>query len=251
MNKDTWNTNQYEKFKDQRAQPLLDLISMLKPSKAPSVIDLGCGTGEWTLELHKQVKAKHTLGIDSSLEMMTKAKTFAIPGQLDFKLGDIQTWDPTQKYDIIFSNAALQWCSDHQQLLARFKEALTTNGQMAHQIPYNQAAFTHELAGIMSEERGWEKDYPTLTPEAYSRILFALGFSEQVVTTKVYGHVLESREAAFEWVKGTTLNRFKAKLSKDDYEAFLVEYKDRLFAETPDERPFFYPFTRILMWAKL
>lgn len=251
MTQDAWNTNQYEKFKDQRAQPLLDLISMLKPVDSPSVIDLGCGTGEWTVELHKQTQAKHTLGIDSSTEMMNKAKTFAIPEKLEFKLGDIQTWQPDQKYDIIFSNAALQWCTDHQNLLARFKEALKSNGQMAHQIPYNQAAFTHELAGIMSHERGWEKEYPTLTPEAYSRILFALGFSEQVVTTRVYGHVLASREAALEWVKGTTLNRFKTRLSKNDYEIFLKEYKERLFAETPDEQPFFYPFTRILMWAKL
>ncbi len=107
MSQDAWNPTQYEKFKEERSQPFFDLMNLLEtPRSRIKVIDLGCGTGELTAELHHFVRADQTTGLDSSEQMLLKAQVFA-ENNLNFVKGDIQTWSPSEDYDVIFSNAAL------------------------------------------------------------------------------------------------------------------------------------------------
>ena len=54
-----------------------------------------------------------------------------------------------------------------------------------------------------------------------------------------------------EWVKGTLLTHFKSRISEADYNKFLIQFRERLFERIPDEKPFFYPFKRILIWGRL
>lgn len=88
MKTDVWNPQQYEKFKDERSQPFFDLMDLLQPIPNAEVIDFGCGTGELTARLHRKIKAKQTLGMDSSDEMLKKAGAIYVDGLL-FKSGDI------------------------------------------------------------------------------------------------------------------------------------------------------------------
>ena len=259
MAQDAWNPKQYNKFKDERSQPFHDLMSLLQPCTQARIVDLGCGTGELTSELHHQLKAVKTMGIDSSDQMLEKARAFAAPG-LSFEKGDIESWDLKEQFDIVFSNAALQWCSGHPQLFRKLREALRPSGQLAVQMPMNHDYPTHVLAKTMSYEEPWatllnnekyENKKTMLTPEEYAHILFRLGFKEQKVLLRVYGHKLNSREEVIEWVKGTLLTHFQSRLSEKHYSIFLSEFRKRLFGEIPDDRPFFYPFKRILIWARL
>ena len=54
-----------------------------------------------------------------------------------------------------------------------------------------------------------------------------------------------------EWVRGSFLNEYKARLSEADFDRFFQTYRERLLAVLPDERPFFFTFKRLLMWAAL
>jgi trans-aconitate 2-methyltransferase len=49
---DTWNPVQYDKFQREREQPFYDLLAMIRPSPGMRVVDLGCGTGKLTRQLH-------------------------------------------------------------------------------------------------------------------------------------------------------------------------------------------------------
>jgi trans-aconitate 2-methyltransferase len=259
MSQDAWNPAQYEKFKNQRSQPFFDLMALLeKPSDPPRVIDLGCGTGELTAELHRYLQAKETVGIDSSESMLSTARTYQTES-LKFKNQLIENWKSEKPFDIIFSNAALQWCSDHPKLFTRIAQSLSPLGQIAVQMPMNHDYPTHILADKMSKETKWAKllnnqsrdqDQTMLTAEQYANLLFKLGFKQQKVFLRVYGHELESREGVIEWVKGTLLTFFKSRLSEGDYETFTSEFRQRLFQILPDDKPFFYPFKRILIWGR-
>ena len=110
MEKDAWNPKQYEKFKNERSQPFFDLLELLEQSESPRIVDLGCGTGELTKVLHERFPSATTTGIDSSPEMLQKASTCA-KANLNFELADIEKWSAPGSFDIILSNAALQWCS--------------------------------------------------------------------------------------------------------------------------------------------
>ena len=80
---------------------------------------------------------------------------------------------------------------------------------------------------------------------------FRLGFEQQTVLMKVYPQLLDSRAGVVEWVRGSMLTYFQSRLAPDDFTDFVSEFETRLFKVLPDERPFFYPFKRVLMWARL
>lgn len=259
MNKDSWNPEQYDKFKNQRSLPFFDLMHLLKPVPEAQVVDLGCGTGELTAQLHAFVEASSTLGLDSSDEMLRASSLFVKPG-VKFEKGHIESWAPTAEYDVVFSNAALQWVGDHRSLFARLRGALRPGGQLAVQMPMNHDYPTHVIASAMSQEPKWkaklkgqayDKFSALLSIEDYASLLFRLGFEDQSVLLKVYPQVIESREGVVEWVRGSMLTYFQSRLTPDDFADFVSEFQERLFAVLPDERPFFYPFKRVLMWARL
>lgn len=257
---DSWDPKLYGKFKDERSQPFFDLLALVQAVPEAEIVDLGCGPGELTRILSERFSARFTLGLDSSPEMLKKASALSVPGRLEFQAGDIEDWSPAQKYDVIFSNAALHWCLDHPVLLRKFRAALKDGGQLAIQIPVNHDYPTHTVALRMASEKHWIQklggglqDFAAaiLSPSDYASELYHLGFREQNVHVRVYGHVLGERKDVIEWVKGTTLTRFQARLSAEDYRLFLEEYQIRLFAELKDEKPFFYPFKRLFLYGRL
>jgi trans-aconitate 2-methyltransferase len=259
MAKDSWNPNQYEKFKNERTQPFFDLIDMLENGSDKRIIDLGCGSGELTADLHKRFKGAKTVGLDSSQKMLEKASAFE-SDSLKFVKGDILTWKPKSHFDIIVSNAALQWCPGHKDVFKKLKEALNPRGQVAIQMPMNHDYPTHVLADKISHEAKWKKVLKNetydkqrilLTSENYAKLLFDLGFKNQKVLLRVYGHELPSRNDVIEWVKGSLLTFFEGRLSKENFQKFMKEYTERLFNELPDDRPFFYPFKRVFIWGQL
>ena len=255
---DSWNPQQYDRFKSERSQPFYDLMNLLESIPHATVVDLGCGTGELTAELHRHTNAALTMGIDSSVQMLSETKKFESQ-QLHFAKSDISFWQEPAKYDIVFSNAALQWRQNHESIFKNIKSSLRPNGQIAIQMPMNHDYPTHVTAFNLSLEQPWAQllndenrsQSNMLKAEEYALLLFKLGFKKQKVMTQVYSHILDSREDVIEWVKGTLLTYYKSRLTEENYQEFLAEFRTRLFKELPDEKPFFYPFKRILIWGKL
>lgn len=62
MTTDAWDPGQYGRFGQERTQPVLDLLALVRPRRGMRVLDPGCGTGELTRRLHDT----HTLGVDRS-----------------------------------------------------------------------------------------------------------------------------------------------------------------------------------------
>lgn len=224
------------------------------------VVDLGCGSGELTQMLHRQLQASQTLGIDNSAAMLSRSGEYAGDG-LRFEQGDIATFDPAGGFDLIFSNAAFQWVPDNHGLLARLSAGLPERGQLAGQVPANQDHPSHAVAAEVGCEEPFlsalggiagsaRRGKPVLEPEEYATLLDQLGFREQHVRLQVYGHHLESRDDVVEWVKGTLLTYYQQRLSPEMFEQFLARYRERLLPMLDESRPYFYPFKRILFWGR-
>lgn len=251
-----WDPEQYARFRDERAQPFHDLLALVRPRPEMRVVDLGCGPGELTKILHEQLGAQATLGIDSSPEMLAKAEAHAGEG-LRFELGDIGAFAADGSLDLVFSNAALHWLPAHETLFARLAQALAPRGQLAVQMPANFDHPSHLLAAELAGEEtfraaleGGARAVPVLAPEDYALLLHRLGFARQQVRLQVYLHRLGNRDDVFEWVKGSLLTYYQARLSPGVYEEFAARYRERLRAALADEKPFPYPFKRILLWGQ-
>jgi trans-aconitate 2-methyltransferase len=89
-----------------------------------------------------------------------------------------------------------------------------------------------------------------LAPEQYAILLTHLGAVRQHVRLQVYGHVLARSSDVVEWVKGTSLTRFVDVLPGELREPFVAAYRTRLLDTIGDVAPYFYPFKRIMFWAR-
>jgi trans-aconitate 2-methyltransferase len=252
---DPWNPDRYLRFAAERRLPFDDLVALLRPMAAPRILDLGCGTGELTRELHERTGARETLGLDSSPAMLERAAAHAGRG-LSFRLGDAAA-PPEGRYDLLFSNAALHWVPDHESLLPRLAAQVAPGGQLAIQVPHNDhhaaascaraVAARPEFAGPLG---GFVRESPVLPPERYAGLLHRQGFREQRVRIEVYAHLLESREALVEWLRGTTLTDYERRMPKELWPSFLAAYREELAEALPDERPFLFTFRRVLVWGR-
>lgn len=254
---DAWDPAQYARFQAERAQPFTDLMALVRARPGMRVVDLGCGPGELTRVLHCGLEARETIGIDSSEAMLAKARPLAENG-LSFEAGDIASFAPTEPFDLVFSNAAIHWIPDHCALLTRLTAALTADGQLAVQVPANHDHPSHLVAEAVATEspfvealeRNPAPRAPVLPPEEYAVLLDRLGYREQHVLLRVYGHHLPSREEVVEWVKGTLLTSYRRRLPEPLYARFLDVYRERLLSQLEDRRPYFFAFKRILFWAR-
>src|SRR5215510_12454871 len=117
-----WDPNQYHKFQSERAAPFYDLLALVNVRSNLKVIDLGCGTGELTRQLADKLPDSDVTGLDSSSQMLAKAASFSRPG-LVFTQGDQSQL--TDTWDLIFSNAALQWSENHAELIPSLYQRLS------------------------------------------------------------------------------------------------------------------------------
>jgi trans-aconitate 2-methyltransferase len=252
---DAWDPGQYERFRTEREQPFHDLLGLVLRRPGMRVADLGCGTGANTLMLHRELQSLETLGLDASAAMLARAPT--APG-LRFERGDIARFAPPAPVDLVFSNAALHWVPDHAALLRRLTAALAPGGQLAVQMPMNDAHPSHQTAfelakspAFRSQLGGFERRAPLLEPERYAAWLHKLGYQRQHVRVQVYGHLLETREQVVEWARGALLTEYQQRLPPPAWEQFLRRYRELLLPQLEDDRPYFYTYPRLLIWGEL
>jgi trans-aconitate 2-methyltransferase len=174
-----WNPEQYQKFQSQRSAPFFDLLKLVEFRRNIIAIDLGCGTGELTHHLADSLPESDILGLDSSTEMLDKTASFARPN-LHFEFGDQSRL--TGQWDLIFSNAALQWSENHEKLIPHLFDQLKPNGQLAVQVPSNHHHISHQVRREFASKepyqgilKGFNRQAPVLPIDQYAQILFNCG----------------------------------------------------------------------------
>jgi trans-aconitate 2-methyltransferase len=247
-----WDPERYEQFKKERFAPFDDLIALMRVRPGLHAIDLGCGTGELTRRLADALPESDVLGIDSSAEMLERSKEFARPG-LRFEVQAIEKLDG--EYDLIFSNAALQWVPDHETFFPKLFDRVRPGGQLVMQMPSNFKHPTHAfIDDIASEEPfaqvfdGYRRAWLANDIEQYAQLLYDCGATDIAVFEKVYPHVLPDSDALADWTSGTALVPYMERLPETLRGPFMERYRARLRERFP-QSPVFYGFRRILMSA--
>ncbi len=217
----TWNPHQYLRFKNERTQPSIDLARKVGIENPATVIDIGCGPGNSTQVLCEHWPNARIIGLDNSREMIEKAKA-DFPDQ-EWLLADASKLDPDQTYDIVFSNAVLQWMPDHDLLIPRLLKIVKPGGALAVQVPANDGSPLHKALLSVSSGKKWsgftggcEKLLHYHSVEYYFNILCPLASSGLDIWETTYYHVLSSHADLIEWYKGTGLRPFLEKLPDDE-----------------------------------
>jgi malonyl-CoA O-methyltransferase len=96
------------------------------------VLDVGAGTGEATMVLAKHYSQARIIALDFALPMLQQARKrgrwLRRPRCICGDAEQLPLAD--QSVDMIFSNAALQWCNDLQATMAELLRVLRPNGML-------------------------------------------------------------------------------------------------------------------------
>lgn len=253
-----WDPERYEQFKKERFAPFDDLLRLVRTGDGLRIVDLGCGTGELTRRLADALPASEVVGIDSSPEMLAKTAAFARPG-LRFELRRIEELEG--EWDRIVSNAALHWVDDHAHLLPTLISHLRAGGQLAIQLPSNFGHVAHRsldeisleppfaaALGAMAEAHRAGAAPAALPIDRYAEILHAAGATEITAFEKVYPHVLPDADAIVDFMSGTALLPYRARLDETLGATFVETFRRRLRDRFPGS-PVLFTFRRTFIAA--
>src|SRR5262245_20352455 len=138
-----WDPKTYLAFGAERTRPAADLLARVPLEQPQRVADLGCGPGNSTALLRARWPNAEIDAIDFAPEMLADARKSAVDAR--FIQADIEEWTPEQSYDVIYSNAALQWLPNHESLLPRLLSFVRPRGVLAVQVPRNFDEHCHVL----------------------------------------------------------------------------------------------------------
>ncbi len=227
----SWDPKKYLSFADARTRPAADLLARVPDAAPARVVDLGCGPGNSTALLAARWPNAQIEGIDSSDDMLAQARASSVRAQ--WIKSDLAQWLPEVRYDVVFSNATLQWLGNHKALLPRLMGFVKPGGAFAFQVPCNFSAPSHALMRDVAQSGPWAgklrdvREASVLSSQAYYDILSVLAHTLDIWETS-YLHVLEGEEPVYHWVSATGLRPFAQALCGDEREAFLDAYRARL-----------------------
>ena len=233
----TWNSSQYLKFANERTQPSIDLVARLALDAPQRIIDLGCGPGNSTAVVARRWPQGAVTGLDNSAAMLATAKK-DYP-QWTWREGGIAEWAATntEKFDLIFSNAALHWVPDHARTMPQIFSAVAPGGALAFQMPHSLASAHQTCMRELPLSAKWRTRFPQ-QPAAW--LVESVGFYYDLfagLAARVdlwlteYIYVFDGVEGIVEWHRGAALIPFlKALTDEATREEFVRDY---LVAITP------------------
>jgi trans-aconitate 2-methyltransferase len=230
-----WSARQYLKFEDERTRPPRDLLAQVPLAQPRMVVDLGCGPGNSTELLVARFPQADVVGLDSSPDMLRKARE-RLP-HCTFIEADIASWRADPRTDLLFANASFQWIPDHPHVLRRLLEALGPGGVLAVQMPDNTRELSHVLQREVAVSGPWA-DNPDVkaaprgdlpAPEVYYDLLKPVCTQIDIWHT-VYNHVMAQPQAIVEWFRGSALQPYLSPLDAALRAEFLAAYTEKIVA---------------------
>lgn len=257
-----WDPALYLRFAREREQPGLDLLALLKGAThnrhdITSVVDLGCGTGALTLHLADMFPATRIVGLDSSPEMLGRARALPAGERILWHAGRIEAFAAgTETCDVIFTNAALHWVADQNSLWPALMQRLRPRGVLAAQIPRATAPWRTAIAATRTHPNWASRlagvDEPAVIPDpAALHHLLAPFCPRPDIRETIWWHVLPSLDDVLNWLRGTTLRPVLGALDADAANAFLADLRealDPMLARTA-RGEILFPFPRLFVLA--
>ncbi len=194
----------------------LNLIEIAAPRPGEAVMDIGCGTGELTLELARRVgESGRVVGVDPDLERLKVAEE-AMPGymiNLDYEPGRAEalTQFADESFDLIFSNYALQAADDLVACAREIARCLRPGGRCVLQLPFEIAELPGELLHLTgADSKIAASPFKGTDAQGWRDLMLAEGFMlRQAEAFDVWEH-FDDLNAFYEWMEGTTHGLFQA-----------------------------------------
>ncbi|MDR0478165.1 MAG: methyltransferase domain-containing protein [Desulfobulbaceae bacterium] len=253
-----WNPNLYLKFDRERTQPAIDLTMKIMMDQPRRIIDIGCGPGNSTNVLMTRWPQAEIIGLDRSQAMIAEAKT-KYPAVKWVRADASSDLTGLGRFDIVFSNAAIQWMPDHERLLPNLANMLNANGILAVQVPItDRMPIRIELDKLASSDK-WKDHFLALhtqlsmhEPRFYYDIICRLSNEVDLWETQ-YFHIMNSHADIVKWYSSTGLRPYLDCLENDILRTgFKTDFENSLRLVYPIQADgrILFPFTRIFFTVR-
>jgi len=183
---------------------------------------------------------------------MIDAARDTYPSQ-DWRVADIGEWiqcaPADERFDVIFSSAALQWVRKHGDVFPRLVERLNPGGALAVQMPSYDAIPNRVMRELAASE-SWRQWFPEGGANEWHS--HPLDFYHAVLTRTAarldlwatdYFQVMPRVSSIVDWYKSTGLRPYLDRITKtDERDRFLAEYEARLSPFYPESEAGGVPF---------
>ena len=255
MTTSDWNAALYLNFGTERLRPALDLLARVSSENPNLIYDLGCGPGNVTAFLKRRWPRARIIGIDSSADMLEKAAT--VGEDIEWQLGDLNTWQPEAPADLLYSNSTLHWLDNHEALFPGLLKAVKPGGVIAVQIPNNFSEPSHTCIADTVRDGPWQgrlklfqREQPVKEMVEYYQILRPHVTSLDMWET-IYHQQLEGEDPVVTWTMSTMLRPLLDQLSQAEGAMFIENYRQRVRKAYPPQNDgkTILPFKRMFMVA--
>ncbi|KAF5033778.1 Trans-aconitate 2-methyltransferase [anaerobic digester metagenome] len=207
------------------------------------MLDLGCGEGKVTAEIAACLPSGSVLGLDLSAGMIAFARE-RLPSErypnLRFAEGDMLDLPFDREFDLVFSNAALHWVSDHRRVFAGIVRALRPGGRVLLQMGgRGNAAPVFAVADEMLAEEQWGRyfsgsapQYAFYGPEEERKRLEEAGLTPVRVELIGKDMTFDLPDGLMGWIR-TTWHLYLDRLPEEARPAFIAEVASRYVARHP------------------
>ena len=120
----------YDRYSTVQNMCALKLIEGIGKSHFNKILDVGCGTGIYTAILRKSFPFAVIKAVDISKEMIRMAREKIKDDSVEFIVADAETIKLKEDFDLITSNASLQWFDDLGMSLINYKDLLIEGGHI-------------------------------------------------------------------------------------------------------------------------
>ncbi|HUT37673.1 MAG TPA: methyltransferase domain-containing protein [Methanoregula sp.] len=239
----TWNAADYNKSSPAQRLWAQELIAKSGLFGNERVIDIGCGDGKVTAAIAASVPQGAVTGIDSSPEMIRFAREHfprRIHPNLTFIQMDARHLTFLEEFDVVFSNAALHWISDHRPVLAGIARSLVPGGRAVLQMGgKGNADQVFSVLKVLLGNRRWKRYFDGFSfvygffgTAEYRQWLADVGLEPIRVELIPKDMVYSDREDFAGWIRTTWLP-WMTRLPEGEKLVFIEAFIDEYLAMYP------------------
>lgn len=241
MKDQTWDPERYARnarFVAELGRPAVELLA---PRAGEQILDLGCGDGALTRELVDC--GCEVVGVDASSEQIEAACRLGLDARV--MTGEGLTFE--NEFDAVFSNAALHWMQQPDQVIAGVRRALREGGRFVGEFG-GDGCIQKIRDGLAQVLAGWSFDFESLnpwffpSPEEYGQRLREQGFEVNFI--KLIPRPTPLPTGLRGWLE-TFGERFTSLVPEADRDGFIAEVEELTRADLYQDGEWVADYTRL------
>lgn len=210
----------------------LKLIEFLNVQNDENILDIGCGPGRLTLEIAKMTTEGLVIGVDYNQDMIIKALENLWKSGLtntQFICENILQYEPEMQFNAIFSNSALHWIQETQELYQKIYAFLAPGGRLVAQMPakgslnkfisvFMEPIQTLDLSAYF---KNWDYPLKFITPKALQRILITIGYVDMKIWVEDQQIQFQSPQEVLDFLKTASIVPILSRLPTGEKDSYL------------------------------